>query len=114
MKRHPDSSRLATMVRRGQPVADPLEKIAEMLARYHESAERGRPVESARPRRCGPSLLGCEADRTHDAVMSDAFTTGPSAPVPEGLSPQGADGLLPSRRIRCARTMEAEQDGRGQ
>ncbi len=46
MKRHPDSSRLATMVRRDQPVTDPLEKIAEMLARFHESAERGRPVEA--------------------------------------------------------------------
>jgi uncharacterized protein len=44
MKRHPDSSRLATMVRRGQPVTEPLMAIAEVLARFHESAERGRPV----------------------------------------------------------------------
>jgi uncharacterized protein len=46
MKRHPDSSRLATMVRRGQPVTESLEAIAEVLARFHESAERGRPVEA--------------------------------------------------------------------
>ncbi len=46
MKRHPDSSRLATMVRRGQQVAEPLIAIAEVLARFHESAERGRAVEA--------------------------------------------------------------------
>jgi uncharacterized protein len=44
MKRHPDSCRLATMVRRGGPVTQPLMAIAELLAGFHESAERGRPV----------------------------------------------------------------------
>lgn len=46
MKRHPDSSRLATMVRRNEQVAEPLIAIAEVLARFHESAERGRSVEA--------------------------------------------------------------------
>jgi uncharacterized protein len=44
MKRHPDSYRLATMVRRGEPVAEQLMVIAEKLAKFHETAERGRPV----------------------------------------------------------------------
>jgi len=44
MKRHPDSTRLATMVRRGQPVTEPLMAIASVLARFHESAKRGRSV----------------------------------------------------------------------
>jgi uncharacterized protein len=46
MKRHPDSSRLATMVRRNEQVAEQLTAIAEVLARFHESAERGGPVET--------------------------------------------------------------------
>ena len=46
MKRHPDSSRLATMVRRNEQVAEPLIAIAEVLAKFHTSAERGRPVEA--------------------------------------------------------------------
>ncbi len=41
MKRHPDSCRLATMVRRGQQVTEPLMAIAAVLARFHQSAERG-------------------------------------------------------------------------
>lgn len=44
MKRHPDVHRLATMVRHGQPVTEPLKAIAELLARFHETAERGRSV----------------------------------------------------------------------
>jgi uncharacterized protein len=44
MKRHPDSARLATMVRRGQQVADPLMAIASVLARFHGSAERGQSI----------------------------------------------------------------------
>jgi aminoglycoside phosphotransferase family enzyme/predicted kinase len=44
MKRHPDSTRLATMVRRGQPVIEPLIAIAAVLARFHGSAERGQSV----------------------------------------------------------------------
>jgi uncharacterized protein len=46
MKRHPDSCRLATMVRCGEPVTEPLTAIAELLAGFHESAERGRLVEA--------------------------------------------------------------------
>ncbi len=41
MKRHPDSARLATMVRCGQQVNAPLIAIAEVLAKFHDSAERG-------------------------------------------------------------------------
>jgi uncharacterized protein len=46
MKRHPDSSRLATMVRLGEQVCEPLIAIAEVLSRFHESAGRSRPVEA--------------------------------------------------------------------
>src|SRR5271166_963545 len=46
MKRHPDSCRLATMVRRGEPVTEPLKAIAKLLAGFHERAERGQPVEA--------------------------------------------------------------------
>jgi uncharacterized protein len=44
MKRHPDSTRLATMVRRGQPVSEPLMAIASVLARFHGSTQRGQSV----------------------------------------------------------------------
>jgi hypothetical protein len=44
MKRRPDRRRLATMVRRGDPVTQPLIAIAQQLAGFHESAERGGPV----------------------------------------------------------------------
>lgn len=46
MRRHPDSCRLASMVRRGQPVTDALTAIAELLAHFHETAQRGRRIES--------------------------------------------------------------------
>lgn len=46
MRRHPDSSRLATMVRRGQPVTDALTAIAEVLARFHKTTRRGRAIAS--------------------------------------------------------------------
>ncbi|MCV7231121.1 bifunctional aminoglycoside phosphotransferase/ATP-binding protein [Mycobacterium branderi] len=46
MRRHPDSSRLATMVRGGQPVTDALIAIAEVLARFHKTARRGRSIAS--------------------------------------------------------------------
>ncbi|BCO34968.1 hypothetical protein BMW24_015720 [Mycobacterium heckeshornense] len=46
MRRHPDSSRLATMVQRGQHVADSLAAIAEVLARFHESAVRNQSVDA--------------------------------------------------------------------
>lgn len=44
MRRHPDSARLATMVRAGQPVSDALLAIAGVLARFHENADRSRSV----------------------------------------------------------------------
>ena len=46
MRRHPDSSRLATMVRTGQPVDDALLAIAEALARFHDNAARGQHVDA--------------------------------------------------------------------
>lgn len=46
MRRRPDSSRLASMVRRGQPVTDALVAIAEVLARFHKTAERNLEVDS--------------------------------------------------------------------
>ncbi|EID18021.1 hypothetical protein MXEN_00180 [Mycobacterium xenopi RIVM700367] len=46
MRRYPDSSRLATMVRSGQPVADSLAAIAEVLARFHENAVRDQSIDA--------------------------------------------------------------------
>jgi uncharacterized protein len=44
MKRRPDSCRLATMVRSGQPVTEQLTAIAKRLASFHKTAERGTTV----------------------------------------------------------------------
>lgn len=50
MRRHPDDRRLATMVRRGEPVTGPLRDIAAVLARFHEQAERAPRIDGqARP-----------------------------------------------------------------
>lgn len=46
MRRHPDSSRLSTMVQRGRPVTDELTAVAEVLARFHKRARRSRRVEA--------------------------------------------------------------------
>ncbi|KAA8964661.1 AAA family ATPase [Mycobacterium sp.] len=46
MRRHPDSSRLATLVRDRRPVTDALLAIADVLARFHDSAARSRSVAS--------------------------------------------------------------------
>ncbi|AQT82659.1 hypothetical protein B1R94_08415 [Mycolicibacterium litorale] len=47
MRRHPDERRLATLVRRGEPVEDELATVALVLARFHASASRGREVDAA-------------------------------------------------------------------
>jgi aminoglycoside phosphotransferase family enzyme/predicted kinase len=50
MRRHPDDSRLATMVRRGDDVTGHLTAIAGILAAFHRGAHRGPEVdEEARP-----------------------------------------------------------------
>ena len=41
MKRHPDERRLATMVRRGEPVSAELAAIAAVLSEFHAGAQRG-------------------------------------------------------------------------
>ncbi|MGA9491363.1 MAG: AAA family ATPase [Mycobacterium sp.] len=46
MKRQSDSARLSTMVRCGEPVAEQLEAIAAVLARFHRGAQRGPRVET--------------------------------------------------------------------
>jgi len=45
MRRHPDESRLAGMVRRGEDVTEPLAAIAAILARFHAGAHRGSEVD---------------------------------------------------------------------
>ncbi|MCA9862100.1 MAG: AAA family ATPase [Mycobacterium sp.] len=45
MRRHPDARRLATMVRRGEPLDEPLADIALLLARFHAGAHRGPDVD---------------------------------------------------------------------
>lgn len=47
MRRHPDERRLASLVRRGEPVEDRLAAVALVLARFHASAARGREVDAA-------------------------------------------------------------------
>jgi aminoglycoside phosphotransferase family enzyme/predicted kinase len=46
MRRHPDSWRLATMVKSGESVEKPLLAIAEVLAQFHRRAQRGRAIDS--------------------------------------------------------------------
>ena len=46
MRRHPDERRLATLVRRGEPVEEHLEAVALLLSRFHASAARGREVDA--------------------------------------------------------------------
>lgn len=46
MRRHPDERRLATIVRRGDPVEDHLRAVALVLSRFHASASRGREVDA--------------------------------------------------------------------
>jgi uncharacterized protein len=46
MRRYPDSSRLATLVTQGGSVQDELRHIAEVLARFHDRAQRTRAVDS--------------------------------------------------------------------
>jgi aminoglycoside phosphotransferase family enzyme/predicted kinase len=44
MRRMPDERRLATLVRQGVPLTDPIEDLARILARFHERAERGAEI----------------------------------------------------------------------
>lgn len=46
MRRYPDSRRLATVVKDGQPVHDHLVSIAEKLARFHARAARGESIDA--------------------------------------------------------------------
>lgn len=46
MRRHPDERRLATMVRRGEPVEDHLLAVATILARFHSDAARSAEVDA--------------------------------------------------------------------
>ncbi|GAS88416.1 bifunctional aminoglycoside phosphotransferase/ATP-binding protein [Mycolicibacterium brisbanense] len=45
MRRYPDSLRLATMVAAGEPVEEHLARIAEILARFHDRAERSSAID---------------------------------------------------------------------
>ena len=45
MRRYSDDVRLATKVRRGEPVEDDLTAIAVLLARFHAGAQRGRQID---------------------------------------------------------------------
>ncbi len=46
MRRYSDSSRLATLVRRGQPIGGDLAAIADLLARFHKGARRGHEIDA--------------------------------------------------------------------
>ncbi|CAA0128621.1 putative protein [Mycolicibacterium vanbaalenii] len=45
MRRHSDAARLSTLVKSGRPVGDELLAIANVLARFHASAERGHTID---------------------------------------------------------------------
>ena len=45
MRRYPDAARLSSLVKRGEPVEDHLDAIAEMLARFHDDADRRRAID---------------------------------------------------------------------
>jgi aminoglycoside phosphotransferase family enzyme/predicted kinase len=46
MRRHPDTRRLATMVRNGETVSGCLARIAEVLTAFHDRADRGRIIDA--------------------------------------------------------------------
>jgi uncharacterized protein len=46
MRRYPDSRRLASLVKDGQPVEDHLVSVAEQLARFHARAARGGSIDA--------------------------------------------------------------------
>ncbi|MET0474511.1 MAG: AAA family ATPase [Mycobacterium sp.] len=46
MRRYPDSLRLASMVRRGEPVEGHLSAMAELIARFHGGAVRGHDIDA--------------------------------------------------------------------
>lgn len=46
MRRHPESTRLATLVSRGEPVQPCLRQVAETLARFHAGAARGPAIDA--------------------------------------------------------------------
>jgi len=46
MRRYPDSCRLASLVKQGQPVEDHLVSIAEKLARFHARGARGASIDA--------------------------------------------------------------------
>jgi uncharacterized protein len=46
MRRYPDTARLASLVKHGQPVEDHLRAVAEKLARFHAEAGRGRTIDA--------------------------------------------------------------------
>jgi aminoglycoside phosphotransferase family enzyme/predicted kinase len=46
MRRYPDSCRLATLVKGGEPVDEQLRAVALVLSRFHESAPRGRDIDA--------------------------------------------------------------------
>jgi aminoglycoside phosphotransferase family enzyme/predicted kinase len=46
MRRYPDSRRLATLVKRGDPVESYLSAIADKIASFHAEAERSREIDS--------------------------------------------------------------------
>jgi len=46
MRRHPDSRRLATMVRNGEAVGGCLARIAEILTAFHDRADRGGTIDA--------------------------------------------------------------------
>lgn len=46
MRRHPDELRLATLAHTGHDVTDDLNRIAEVLARFHAGADRGPQVDN--------------------------------------------------------------------
>jgi aminoglycoside phosphotransferase family enzyme len=46
MRRYPDGARLASLVEQGQPVEEHLVSIAEVLARFHARAARGRSTDA--------------------------------------------------------------------
>jgi aminoglycoside phosphotransferase family enzyme/predicted kinase len=47
MRRYPDTARLASLVKHGEPVHQHLNGIAERLARFHETARRSRDIDAA-------------------------------------------------------------------
>jgi aminoglycoside phosphotransferase family enzyme/predicted kinase len=93
MRRYPDALRLASMVRRGEPVEGHLSAMAELIARFHADAVRGHDIDA-----CGrvPAVRTRWADNLTELRrhVGTVLAAGPLAEI-DRLAMQFIDGRGP-------------------